>query len=577
MAAIANLDALSLGFRSRYLSHDELTRQVRAWADAFPSVVRLESLAVSPEGRDLWLLTIGPDPDRARPAAWVDGNMHASELAGSSVALAIAEDAIRAHVEPGFARDLPPHVAEILRDGVLFHVLPRMCPDGAERMLGLGAYVRSNPRDGRLGHTAPYWKAGDVDGDGRARLMRRLDPAGDFVASPDVPGLMLPRRVEDAGPFYVIHPEGTIENWDGFTVPADSFLSDNETDMNRNFPFSWAPEPHQIGAGAFATSEPESRAVTLFATRHPNVFAWLNLHTFGGCYIRPAGDKPDKKMDQSDLAAYRQVGEWAQEITGYPMVSGFEEFTYEPDKPLCGDLVTFVYAQRGALGMVCELWDFWKQAGLEVLRPFVFNYQRRTRADVVAMARWDREHNGGRVVGAWKRFDHPQLGEVEIGGYDPRFGIWNPPEDRLAEICERQSRVFLRIASMAPRVRVASIDAAPIGGGLTRIVAVVENVGYLPTYVLSSAKALPWNDPLRARLTTSGAIELASGNAEQLVGHLDGWGRYEAASTPMFARTQAGPARARVEWVVRAKGKGTVSLSIGAARVGHVEAEVAIG
>src|SRR5215468_11183767 len=160
-------------FRERYLRYDELTRTVRAWAEAHPSFVRLETLGATPEGRELWLLTIGPEPDRIRPAAWVDGNMHASEVAGSSVALAIAEDLIEAHATGRAPQGLPAHLAELLRHDVLFYVLPRMCPDGAEEILTTGAYVRSNPRDARLGRSAPYWKAGDVDGDGRARLMRR--------------------------------------------------------------------------------------------------------------------------------------------------------------------------------------------------------------------------------------------------------------------------------------------------------------------------------------------------------------------------------------------------------------------
>ena len=101
MSAVATsptLDALSLGFRDRFLTYDELTRQVRAWADAFPELCRATSIGRTPEGRELWLLTLGPDPDRARPSAWVDGNMHASELCGSSVALAIAEDVLRLHL-----------------------------------------------------------------------------------------------------------------------------------------------------------------------------------------------------------------------------------------------------------------------------------------------------------------------------------------------------------------------------------------------------------------------------------------------------------------------------------------------
>src|SRR5690349_13450617 len=92
------LAPLARGFRDRYLRYDELTAQLRAWADAFPSLVSLRSLGQSREGRELWLLVIGPEPERTRPAVWVDGNMHAVELAGSSVALAIAEEAIALHL-----------------------------------------------------------------------------------------------------------------------------------------------------------------------------------------------------------------------------------------------------------------------------------------------------------------------------------------------------------------------------------------------------------------------------------------------------------------------------------------------
>jgi murein tripeptide amidase MpaA len=567
------LEALSFGFRKGYFSYDELTRQVHAWAKAFPAIVRVESIGKSHEGRELWLLTLGRDPDRIRPAAWVDGNMHASELCGSSVALAIAEDIIRAHlVGRGPVLDLPAHLADFLRDDLLFYVLPRMSPDGAERMATSGAYVRSNPRDTRLGKSAPYWRSADVDGDGVAKLMRIVDPCGDFVASPDHPGLMLPRRIEDPGPYYALHPEGFIENWDGVTVPVHGFMSDNETDMNRNFPYAWSPEPRQVGAGAYPTSEPESRAVTAFATAHPNIFVWLNLHTFGGCYIRPSGDKPDKAMDQSDFALFKQIEEWTDAITGYPMVSGYEEFTYEPDKPLCGDLSAYAYAQRGCAAMVCELWDFWKQAGLEVHRPFVHNYQRRTRDEILQMARWDREHNEGRVVGEWRPFAHPQLGAIEIGGYDPRVGIWNPPPDRLAEICEQQARVFLRLAALAPRLRISALTAKPLGEGLHELSAIVENAGYLPTNVLASSLSLPWNDPVRARLEHGAEIALVSGPVVQTLGHLGGWGGHHKLSTPYFARTGGEGVRQRSSWVV--KGSGKVVVRAGAARVGQVEASV---
>src|SRR5712692_4468238 len=111
-------------FRSKYLDYSELTHQLDAWAGKFPALVRVTSIGKSVEGRDIPLLTIGRNPDEIRPAVWIDGNMHASELCGSSVALAIAEDVIAIHekkLDPGLRRDdgrVPPHMEEAIRDAI---------------------------------------------------------------------------------------------------------------------------------------------------------------------------------------------------------------------------------------------------------------------------------------------------------------------------------------------------------------------------------------------------------------------------------------------------------------------------
>ena len=140
-------------FRSKYLDYAALTAQLHAWANAYPSLVRLERLSITPEERAQWLLVIGPEPERIRPAVWVDANMHASELAGSNVALALAEDMLRLHLE-GTVHDLPQSIADRLRE-VLFYVVPRISPDGAERVIHSGRYVRSVPRDERTDRGRP--------------------------------------------------------------------------------------------------------------------------------------------------------------------------------------------------------------------------------------------------------------------------------------------------------------------------------------------------------------------------------------------------------------------------------------
>jgi len=561
-----------MSFRSEYLRYDELTSTLRAWAEKHPSFVRLQSLGQSPEGRELWMLTLGPEPERLRPAAWIDGNMHAVEVCGSSVALAIAEDVIALHAGAETVRDLPKHVCDRLRE-TLFYVLPRMCPDGAEAVLREGRYVRSNARDRRPHAPVPRWKWSDVDGDGLSFSMRQPSPHGDFVEAKERPGVMLPRRLEDEGPFYKVFPEGHIEHWDGHRIPDPHYLSDNDVDLNRNFPHSWAPEPEQTGAGQFPGSEPESRAVIDWATAHTNIYAWLNLHTFGGLFIRPLGHAPDSKMDPMDLAIYKQVEAWGQTYTGYPMVSGYHEFLYEPDKPLHGDLSDYAYLQRGALAYVTELWDLFARLGIERKKPFVDHYSHVTRDELLRFAAWDAEHNKGRVFRPWKKATHPQLGEVEIGGVDGRVGLWNPPLEVIAEICERHSQMFLRVAAMAPAVRVRVGATRDLGGDVREVEVFVENEGYLPTYVLGSAKKkLPFDVRLFAEAECEGCALVSSPRVE--VGHLEGWGK-GVGTNGFGTRSDGNTTTRRVVFVV--KGKGRLRVVAKGLRVGVVGISVAVG
>jgi Zinc carboxypeptidase len=549
-------------FLMDYIGYEELTRTLHQWARDHRPFVRLRSLAKLESGRDVWMLSIGNNPDDLRPAVCIDGNMHSAELLGTNAALCMAFSLIELHKgSPAASNSFAKPVRDSVLNG-LYYIIPRVSPDGAEELLTAGRISRSAPRQRRR-DSAARWIRSDVDADGRIRQIRMKHAAGEFVQHPHYPHVLVARTIQDEGPFFTVFPEGYIEGFDGKNVPFPHTLSDNDSDFNRNFPFDWSSD-HE-GAGRFPGWEPETRALIEFATNSPHIFAWLNLHTFGGIFIRPPFSNSRHEMNREDLLVYEQAAALVTQYTGMPTLSAFEEMTPVASQPMTGTLAAWAYGEQGCFAWAVELWDLFGAVGLSKRTPYFRNYAIQEREEISLLVEWDVRENEGRVFGPWRPFVHPQLGDVEIGGIDPVRGVLNPPEKEIAPICERLASFAIALASLAPRLQ-TRISTAPVDENLTKINLVGTNSGYLPTYVSAASQAQPWNRGLQVSFQSSGCA-LVSGESSADVGHLRGWGRgaHEEGNAPFFQKSQ-GVHDVAMTWIV--KGSGQVQIEIGAPRTG---------
>ena len=544
-----------------YYDYEELTAALRQLAAAYPELAQLDSIGKSHEGRDLWLMTItnqSTGPDSEKPAFWLDGNIHSVEVAASMACLYSMNELLTQHG----------HDASVTRlvDRMAFYILPRINPDGVELALGKPPrYVRSGVRSYPFLDEDSGLTPGDVDGDGRRLTMRVADPAGPWRASARDPRAMIRRGPdEEGGDYYRLFPEGRIVDYDGWVLRFAR--TQQGLDFNRNFPAIWEGEGTQKGAGPFPLSEAETQAVARFITERRNLTGAITYHTSGGIHLRPLSFKSDDEMPTEDLWTYRLIGKRATEITGYQAVSVYHDFRYHPKEIMTGAFDDWLYDQLGVFAWTTELWDIVGRATGKTDRKQIDWYRDHPEEDDLAMLKWDDEQNGGRGFVDWYAFDHPELGAVELGGWDTLYSLVNPPPHLLAEEVAKNHRFALAQAAMAPRLEARHLAAEPLGDGRHKVTLVLENTGFLGTYISRRAQERKAVRPIRIELA---GAEVLTGERRSEVGDLEG-----RSNKLDWTSNSATDNRLRRDWVVQGEPGSRLTIDVIAERAGTLHLSV---
>lgn len=552
---------------TRFPRYDELTQILRGFVEEHPRLFGLASIGKSHEGRDIWVLTAtsaatGEAADK--PAFWVDGNIHSIELTASLACLHFID-----WLAKNYGRD--PEVTRCL-DTRAIYVCPRVNPDGAEwAMADTPRYRRSSVRPYPFDEEAiEGLEVQDIDGDGRILSMRVRDANGPWKKHPQDPRLMVRREPTEAGgEYYRVLPEGRLRNYDGLRFTTSR--AKESLDLNRNFPSGWRQEFEQVGAGDYPASEPEVRAIVDFFVKHPNVCGGTSFHTFSGVLLRPFSMYPDEHMAPEDLWVYEKMGEVGSAMTGYPAIAVYHDFRYHPKEVISGTF-DWIYEHMGALEWTVELWSPMREAGIEKY-DFIDWFRDHPVEDDVKLLRWNDEVLGGKGFVDWRPYRHPELGEVEIGGWDKVYTFSNPPAAFRESEVARFPKWLLWQALITPQLAHRETRVEAVGPDLWRVRVAVQNAGWLPTSATKRAVERKVVRGVIGELELPDGARLVSGLARQDIGQLTGWSHKHTGVSFWPDADPTGDVGV-FEWVVAAPPGTRLTLRARHERAGRVTAAI---
>ena len=540
-----------------YHTNTEINAFMREWAQRYPDLVELYTVGKSFGGEPIWQLTLtnkktGKHTDK--PGAFFEGGRHSGEITATESALYLAW-----YVLTNYGKDTA--ITRLL-DRKTLYVKPVVNPDGSEMYRLTAQANRSSvrPHDSDRDGLLDEDPGEDLDGDGYVRDMRKFVGAGKGNAVIDTSdkSRRLMRNVGANRGDWMTYSEGVDNDLDG-RYNEDGI---GGLDLHRNYPTNWRPEPGfdattrgwtQLGAGEYPLSEPETRAVVMWVLTHPNIGVANTMDTSVPMHLRPPSTCEETEcMFPSDLRLYQHMDSVGLSLTNYPWagdvyrkyntripVNPFTGDSTQPS-PLFGHSPDFGYFHLGAIWYGDELWNGGRER----------DYNNDGRIDPIEVLRYCDEEFQGSCFMPWKKFQHPVLGEVEIGGYNPKFFSQNGPPQVLEKWARNQALFNLYMAQSLPQIeitdaRVVALSGAQRDSATHEVRVTVRNAGFLPT-ALEQAKRVKIVRPDRV------VLQPPRGSGTRAIGRSEEFWLAGGATKTTAVRLRAGTAATDRRVTVRA-------------------------
>ena len=196
--------------------------------------------------------------------------------------------------------------------------------------------------------------------------------------------------------------------------------------------------------------------------------------------------------------------------------------------------------------------------------------------DDLKLLRWNDEQLDGKGYVDWYEFDHPQLGKVELGGWDVMYCWGNVPPQFL----EARDRAALGLGALASadlaaaRSQVAGRGAA-WGRGRTRCGSSSRTPAGCRRRSPRRRSSGRRCGPLEVELTLPEGAELVAGELKTEAGQLEG--RVHKRSVLWWGGDDSTADLTKLEWVIEAPEGGELGIEARHQRAGTVREVVSLG
>ncbi len=569
-AAIPADDSLSAG----YHNYQALTNALKQVAGQNPKITKLTSIGKTLKGRDLWVLQVsgvkGPSPQE-KQALLICGNLEGDHVIGSEVALGIAK-----YLVEQYGKDekvtrvldtrtfyiiprLNPDGAELFFNSTLQEYSGNLKP-------------RDEDYDWLVDEDGPE----DLNDDGMITQMRVKDKEGDWFIDDKDPRLMKKKEADTpTDKLYKVYPEGIDNDGDelynedgqgGFNINRNfphNFgynpkglgvytASELETQALIDFMTRYVPEqktqPHKNICGVLLFSKFDNLAAgtgiecgTPTFPQPPSVgrptaargMVFMMGRRRGAAaepQLPPPTDPQPKRTNSGDVRLFTNVSKEYKETTDIKSA--------ESEKP-AGSLLEWAYFQFGVPAFSANLWSLRqeeqrrpptkKQTGAQPQaaqqttrdRAAIFRqFQMGARASAQTQAtgndeqwlKWIDEKNDGKGFVKWTKFNHKQLGEVEIGGFQPYLRV-NPPADQIPALSKSHAEFALYLASQFAEITMDEPEVKKLSSNLFELKIKIRNKGKFPYVTAMGQRTRNINSiMLRLKFQDDKSMKLFGGN-----------------------------------------------------------------